>query len=239
MEKLDKIDVELFNLYITNLKWTGDFTKFLASKVKEYGDKVYNVRFDKMLQNALDEYNAKNPCEVEKWSNYKPYISVHSFECKKIEIKLYGLKRSVNAGEDSYGNTQWRSFPSGYEDIKILYHWTNYHEIYSWCSQEARDENKVFDSKDTSPEYFFFDSNNNVRIHSENLEKLLLDSSSELLEKAKNLSDLLVDDKDGSNTIEKDIEESRRLQKLADSFYHSVNSTERAFFDIKTYATWQ
>ena len=73
---LDTVDVELFRLYIHNLRWTAGAIAHFADVVKNYGNKVYNVRFDKLLQAELDKYVESNPVELDKWRAVKPYVSV-------------------------------------------------------------------------------------------------------------------------------------------------------------------
>lgn len=235
---LDSLDVKLFRLYIHNLRWTAGVIAHFADVVKNYGNKVYNVRFDKLLQAELDKYVENNPVELDKWRAVKPYVSVREFSTKKIEIELYGLRSSVYAGKDFYNNDRTANFPSCYSDMRIAYHWTNYPTIYSWASEETRAKELEYHSELTSPEYFYIDDNDNIRINANKLAELLVNESKDAIEKADTLEHLLDVGDDGLTEIERDIKEWERIKKEADILRDKLSCAERDFFGIKAYAQW-
>lgn len=235
---LDSLDVKLFRLYIHNLRWTAGAIAHFADVVKNYGNKVYNVRFDKLLQAELDKYVENNPVELDKWRAVKPYISVCEFTTKKIEIKLYGLRSSVYAGKDFYNNDKSAYFPSYYSDMRIAYHWTNYPSLYSWASKEVREKELTYHSALTSPEYFYIDDNDNIRINANKLYELLVNESKDAVEKADTLEHLLDVGDDGLTEIERDIKDWERIKKEADILRDKLSCAERDFFGIKAYAQW-
>lgn len=236
---LETVDVELFKLYIHNLRWTAGLTAHFADVVKNYGNKVYNVRFDKLLQSELDKYVESNPVDVDKWRGAKPYVSVREFNTKRLEIELYGLKSSVYGGKDVFGNDKNACMPSGYNDYRIVYHWTDYPTIYSFSSEEVRAKERLYNSEKTSPDFFFFDDNFNIRINAPKLADLLVNESKDTIEKADKLEELLTVGNDGLTTIERDKEESEELQRRAERFHDRLTCEERSFFGIKAYASWQ
>jgi hypothetical protein len=235
---LESAGVALFKLYINNLRWTAGAIKNLADVVTGYGNKVYNVRFDKLFQSELEKYVENNPVELDKWRGVKPYVSVSEFNTKKLEINLYGLRSSVYGGKDYYGNDRYENFPSSYSDMRIAYHWTDYPTLYSWASKEVREKELLYHSELTSPEYFYIDDNDNIRIHSKNLAALLVNESKETLEKADLLSHLLEVGDDGLTGIERDIKDWERIKKEADILRDRLSCAERDFFGIKAYAQW-
>lgn len=235
---LDSLEVKLFRLYISNLRWTAGATAHFADVVKNYGNKVYNVRFDKLLQAELDKYVENNPVELDKWRAVKPYVSVREFTTKKIEIELYGLRSSVYAGKDFFNNDRTANFPSSYSDMRIAYHWTDYPSLYSWASKEVREKELTYHSELTSPEYFYIDDNDNIRINAKKLAELLVNESKDTIEKADTLEALLVVGDDGLTEIERDIKEWKRIKKEADILRDKLSCSERDFFGIKAYAQW-
>lgn len=235
---LETVDVELFRLYIHNLKWTAGLTGHLADVVKNYGNKVYNVRFDKLIQAEADKYIENNPVDVDKWRGAKPYISVREFTTKRLEIELYGLKSSVYGGKDCFGNDKNACIPSGYSDYRIAYHWTDYPTLYSWASKEVREKELTYHSELTSPEYFYIDDNDNIRINSKKLAELLVNESKDTIEKADSLEHLLDVGDDGLTEIERDIKDWERIRKEADILRDKLSCAERDFFGIKAYAQW-
>lgn len=235
---LETVDVELFRLYIHNLRWTAGVTAHFADVVKNYGNKVYNVRFDKLLQAELDKYVEDNPVELDKWRAVKPYVSVREFTTKRLEIELYGLKSSVYGGKDCFGNDKNACIPSGYSDYRIAYHWTDYPTLYSWASKEVREKELIYHSESTSPEYFYIDDNDNIRINAKKLAELLVNESKDTIEKADSLEHLLDVGDDGLTEIERDIKDWERIRKEADILRDKLPCAERDFFDIKAYAQW-
>ena len=235
---LETVDVELFRLYIHNLRWTAGLTGHLADVVKNYGNKVYNVRFDKLLQSEADKYIENNPVDVDKWRGAKPYISVREFTTKRLEITLYGLKSSVYGGKDCFGNDKNACMPSGYSDYRIAYRWTDYPTLYSWASKESREKELLYHNEKTSPDFFYIDDNDNIRINSKKLAELLVKESKDTEYKAKELEELLTVNNDGLTEIERDKLEYERIKKEADSLRDRLSCAERDFFDIKAYAQW-
>lgn len=235
---LETVDVELFRLYIHNLKWTAGLTAHFADVVKNYGNKVYNVRFDKLLQAELDKYIVSNPVDVDKWRGAKPYLSIREFTTKRLEITLYGLKSSVYGGKDVFGNDKNACMPSGYSDYRVAYRWTDYPTLYSWASKETREKELSYHSEKTSPDFFYFDDNDNIRINSTKLVDLLVKESKDTIEKADKLEELLTVGDDGLTEIERDKKESEELQRRAEQFHDRLTCSERDFFGIKAYASW-
>lgn len=235
---LETVDVELFKLYIHNLRWTAGLTIFLADEVRKYGNKVYNVRFDKMLQAGLDKYIENNPVDVDKWRGAQPHLSVSELTSKRLEIKLYGLKSSVYGGKDCFGNDKSANMPSGYSDYTIAYHWTDYPTIYSWATKEAREKEALYHSEASTPSFFYFDDNDNLRLKAPALADLLVEKAKDTTEKADALDALLVVGDDGLTEIERDRLEYERIKKEADRLRDKLPSEERSFFDIKAYAQW-
>ena len=224
---LDTVDVELFRLYIHNLRWTAGAIAHFADVVKNYGNKVYNVRFDKLLQAELD-----------KWRAVKPYVSVREFTTKRLEIELYGLRSSVYAGKDAFNNDKSANFPSSYSDMRVAYHWTDYPSLYSWASKEVREKELTYHSELTSPEYFYIDDNDNIRINAKKLADLLVNESKDTIERADSLEHLLDIGDDGLTEIERDIKDWERIKKEADILRDKLPCPERDFFGIKACAQW-
>lgn len=235
---LDSNEVKLFKLYITNLKWTAALIKQLADVVKAYGNKVYNVRFDKLLQAELDKYVQAYPIDTDKWQSYKVYITVREFTTKKIDISLYGLKNSIYIGKDTWNNDKYISIPSDFQEFRIAYHWTDYPTLYSFTSDDVKRKEELYHSVENSPDYFYIDDNFNIRIHANNLAALLIKEAEDQIKQADQLDQLLIVGDDGLTEVERDKKEYQRIKLEAEVLRDKLPYAEREFFDIKAYAQW-
>ena len=210
----------LMELYLKNLDTACKIIDGLIPVVWKFDGKVYNARFD----NAVKDYLASK-------EEYSQINSIVEFTTSKVTIKLIFYNRSVRY-KDS-----WKGLPSGYDTINICYKWCD-SKSSSYNPDRKKDVDNGFYSSSFSmlnekkDDYYFYDSNFNIRIKASRLVDYLLEEQKELKEEIASLKKDMEKAVDWYNEVE---ELKEKLEKLNDSIPYTI----RQFYNIESYGRFQ
>lgn len=210
----------LMELYLKNLKTACQIIDGLIPVVWKFDGKVYNVRFD----NAIKDYLASK-------EEYSQINSIVNFTTSKVTIELIFYHRSVRY------NDSWKGLPSGYDTINIVYKWCD-SKSSSYNPDRKKDADNGFYSESISmvnekkDDYYFYDSNFNIRIKASRIVDYLLEKQKELKEEIDSLKKDMEKAVDWYNEVE---ELKEKLEKLNDSIPYTI----RQFYEIKSYGVFQ
>lgn len=210
----------LVKLYLKNLDTACQIIDGLIPTIWKFDGKVYNARFD----NAIREYLASK-------EEYGQINSIVNFTTSKVTIELIFYNRSVRY------NDSWRGLPSGYDTINIVYKWCD-SKSSSYNPDKKKDVENGFYSDSISmvngkkDDYYFYDSNFNIRIKSSRLVDYLLEKQKDLKEEIDSLKKDMEKAVDWYNEVE---ELKEKLEKLNDSIPYTI----RQFYNIESYGRFQ
>lgn len=206
----------LMELYLKNLDTACQIIDGLIPVIWKFDGKVYNARFD----NAIKDYLASK-------EEYSQINSIVNFTTSKVTIKLIFYYRSVRY------NDSWRGLPSGYDTINIVYKWCS-SKSSSYNPDRKKDVDNGFYNESISmvnekkDDYYFYDSNFNIRIKASRIVEYLLEKQKDLKEERENLKSSMSKVIQWNNEVE---ELKEKLEKLSDSIPYAI----RQFYDIKSY----
>ena len=209
----------LMELYLKNLDTACQIIDGLIPTVWKFDGKVYNVKFD----NAIKDYLASK-------EEYSQINSIVDFTTSKVTIDLIFYHRSVRY------NDSWRGLPSGYDTISICYKWCS-SKSSSYNPDRKKDVENGFYSESVSmvnekrDDYYFCDSNFNIRIKASRIVDYLLEKQKELKEEIVGLKENMKKAVDWYNEVE---ELKEKLDKLNDSIPYAI----RQFYEIKSYGVF-
>jgi hypothetical protein len=210
----------LMELYLQNMSTACKIIDGLIPTIWKFDEKVYNARFD----NAIKDYLASK----EEYSQINASVN---FTTSKVTIDLMFYHRSVKY------NDSWRGLPSGYDAISICYKWCDSKSSSYNPDREKDLKNGFYSSSvcmvnEKKDDYFFYDSNFNIRIKASRIVDYLLEKQKELKEEISSLK------KDMEKAVEwhNEVEELKeKLEKLNDSIPYTI----RQFYEIKSYGVFQ
>lgn len=208
----------LMELYLKHLDTACKIIDGLIPTIWKFDGKVYNVKFDNAIRDYLaskEEYNQINS-------------SLH-FGTSKVTLDLIFYNRSVRY-KDS-----WKGLPSGYDSINICYKWCD--NCRSYTANKKEEEKNGFYSSSISmvnekrDDYYFYDSNFNIRIKSSRIVDYLLEKQKSLKEERENLKSSMSKAIQWNDEVE---ELKEKLDNLNDSIPYAI----RQFYDIKSYGVF-
>lgn len=210
----------LMELYLKNLDTACKIIDGLIPVVWKFDGKVYNARFD----NAIKDYLASK-------EEYSQINSIVDFNTSKVTIDLIFYHRSVRY------NDSWKGLPSGYDTITICYKWcdsksSRYNPDMKKDIENGFYSNSVSMVNEKKDDYYFYDSNFNIRIKASRIVDYLLEKQKDLKEEIASLK------KDMEKVVQwnDEVEELKeKLEKLSDSIPYAI----RQFYDIKSYGVFQ
>lgn len=210
----------LMELYLKNLETACKIIDGLIPVVWKFDGKVYNSRFD----NAVKDYLASK-------EEYSQINSIVNFTTSKVTIELIFYHRSVRY------NDSWRGLPSGYDTINIVYKWCESKSSSYYPDKEKDVKNGFYDSSfsmlnEKKDDYYFYDSNFNIRIKASRIVDYLLEKQKELKEEIDSLKKDMEKAVDWYNEVE---ELKEKLEKLNDSIPYTI----RQFYNIESYGVFQ
>lgn len=210
----------LMELYLKNLDTACQIIDGLIPVIWKFDGKVYNARFD----NAVKDYLASK-------EEYSQINSIVNFTTSKVTIELIFYYRSVRY------NDSWRGLPSGYDTINIVYKWCESKNS-SYNPDRKKDMDNGFYSDSISminekkDDFYFYDSNFNIRIKASRIVDYLLEKQKELKEEIDSLKKDMERAVDWYNEVE---ELKEKLEKLNDSIPYTI----RQFYNIESYGRFQ
>lgn len=210
----------LMELYLKNLDTACQIIDGIIPTIWKFDGKVYNARFD----NAIREYLASK-------EEYGQINSIVNFTSSKVTLDLIFYHRSVRH------NDSWKGLPSGYDTISIIYKWCD-SKSSSYNPDRKKDVENGFYSSSISmvnekrDDYYFYDSNFNIRIKASRLVDYLLEKQKDLKEEIVSLKKDMEKAIDWYNEVE---ELKEKLDKLNDSIPYAI----RQFYEIKSYGIFQ
>lgn len=210
----------LMELYLKNLDTACQIIDGLIPTIWKFDGKVYNARFD----NAIKDYLASK-------EEYSQINSSLHFGTSKVTLDLIFYHRSVRY------NDSWKGLPSGYDTISIMYKWCD-SKSSSYNPDRKKDVDNGFYSSSFSmlnenkDDYYFYDSNFNIRIKASRLVDYLFEKQKELKEEKSMLIDSM---KKAPQWFEEVEELKEKLEKLNDSIPYTI----RQFYDIESYGRYQ
>lgn len=210
----------LMELYLKNLETASQIIDGLISTIWKFDGKVYNARFD----NAVRDYLASK-------EEYNQVNSIVHFGTGKVTIDLIFYHRSVRY------NDSWKGLPSGYDTISICHKWCDSISS-SYNPDREKDIKNGFYSDSISmvnekkDDYYFYDSNFNIRIKASRIVDYLLENQKSLKEEIASLKEDMKKAVDWYNEVE---ELKEKLEKLNDS----IPFTIRQFYEIESYGRFQ
>ena len=208
----------LMELYLKNLDTACQIIDGLIPTIWKFDGKVYNVKFD----NAIKDYLASK-------EEYSQINSDLHFGTSKVTLDLIFYHRSVRY------NDSWKGLPSGYDTISIMYKWCD--NCNSYSSDRKKEELNGFYSSsvcmvnEKKDDYYFYDSNYNMRIKSSRLVDYLLEKQKSLKEERENLKSSMSKAVQWNDEVE---ELKEKLDKLNDSIPYAI----RQFYEIKSYGVF-
>ena len=209
----------LMELYLKNLDIACQIIDGLIPTIWKFDGKVYNARFD----NAIKDYLASK-------EEYSQINSSLHFGTSKVTLDLIFYHRSVR------NNDLWKGLPSGYDTITICYKWCDSKSSSYNPDKEKDVENGFYNDSismvnKSKDDYYFYDSNFNIRIKSSRLVDYLLEKQKSLKEERENLKSSMSKAVDWYNEVE---ELKEKLDKLNDSIPYAI----RQFYEIKSYGVF-
>lgn len=210
MKKQKKASELLLERYISNLRIASKVIELITPVISSFDGKVYNARFKNAITAVLQEKVSKSI-----------FFRVEYFDEHYCILKLnfYGEFREVYADEMYFGETkthkQVHYLPSAYETIRICYLYTSDNEKH-YSRNEA---------------HFWYDENENVRINSEAILKVLAEKQKELLTEADTFAIEF-------SKIAEYKAKVKAIQKEADELNMAIPDVIKNIFDIKSRASW-
>ena len=203
-------EMELFNLYIDNMKLSVKLAEeIVIPTVKKFDGKVINRRIENELKEKLYPLDRTS-------------ISFNIDEFKaETQLLFYGRRSVSDKDGCSY-------LPESYETIQLCRSWTSFPSQWD-RSDSAKTRRESFNKRE--PDHYFWFDNGNLRLNSECLITLINCELIAIQDRIKTLSECVKHLDEYRNDFE-------ALKKQVESFHDTVPHEFRSFFDLKTYATW-